>query len=232
MDWWRLAEHWAPMMSAEGGGSGGQGGQQGGGQGGQEGGGQQGGGGNTETEQDRINKAAAAARRAAESEAATARDKSAQDLGYKDHADMLTQVKALKDKDLTESQKVAKERDEAKARETAALERSNRIAVNAELKVLAASKDFGIDPDVALAMIDRTNIKVADDGTVSGAKEALEALKTAKPGLFGEAGGGEGAGGSLGKGGGKTTKTPAEIAAEIGKERTTQVTSDPWADKK
>jgi hypothetical protein len=42
-----------------------------------------------------------------------------------------------------------------------------------------------VDADVAVTLMDKTKIKVGDDGAVTGAKEALEALKESKPYLFG-----------------------------------------------
>ena len=41
-----------------------------------------------------------------------------------------------------------------------------------------------LDADAALALMDKSSVKVDQNGVVSGAKEALEALKTAKPYLF------------------------------------------------
>lgn len=246
MRWFWNSQFPVPFMEAEGGGGagggtgGGAGGGSGGGEGGGTGGGGAGGGGagggtgggqQTETEQERIDRAAAAARKAAEKAAKDAQDKAAQDLGYKDHADMLAQVKAAKEKDLTDAQKAQKAAEEAKATAEAAKARGDRIAINSEIRLLAQT--MGCDPDVAVAMVDRAGIKVEADDKVSGAKEALEALKKAKPNLFGQPGG-QGAGGTVNNQGGgtKTNRTPAEIAAEAAKERAGTVDNDPWAQKK
>lgn len=202
---------------AGGGGAGGQGGQQGGG-------GQQG-----ETEQDRLDRAAAAARKSAEADAKKANDKWAQERGYKDWADFEAKDKAERDAKLTEAERLKKEKADAEAAKASERARGDRIAINAEIRLLAQT--MGCDPDVAVAMVDRTGIKVEADDKVSGTKEALEALKKAKPGLFGQAGG-AGAGGTVTPGGTKTTRTPAEIAAEAAKERVGDRTNDPWAPKK
>jgi hypothetical protein len=56
--------------------------------------------------------------------------------------------------------------------------------VESELKVQAASLDLQ-DPDLILhPLLDRSAIQVSDEGEVSGVKEALEKLKTAKPEWF------------------------------------------------
>lgn len=64
-----------------------------------------------------------------------------------------------------------------------ALEKANSRLVAAEVKAIGASLGL-VDADVALALLDKTKVKVKDDGTVEGVKEALEALKTSKAYLF------------------------------------------------
>ncbi len=68
----------------------------------------------------------------------------------------------------------------------AALEKAGagakQLLIRAEVKVLAQSLDI-VDADAAFALADLSKVQVAEDGKVSGVKEALEALLTAKPWL-------------------------------------------------
>lgn len=62
----------------------------------------------------------------------------------------------------------------------AANERANSVMIAAETKIMCAEMGF-VDSDVAYQLMDKTAIKVDDNGKVTGVKEALEALKAAKP---------------------------------------------------
>lgn len=80
-----------------------------------------------------------------------------------------------------------KQVQEAKVAAQAATEKANQRLIRAEVKVLA--KDLGIvDPEAAFALADLSKVQVAEDGTVSGVREALEALAKAKPYLIGKSG--------------------------------------------
>ena len=57
---------------------------------------------------------------------------------------------------------------------------------NAVLAV--ASKANFVDPQDAYAMLDRSELEIGDDGTVSGVENAIKALAKAKPYLVGEPG--------------------------------------------
>ncbi len=67
------------------------------------------------------------------------------------------------------------------------LEQITRAADNkliaAEVRIQGAAMGL-LDADAALALMDKSGVKVDQSGAVSGAKETLEALKTAKPYLF------------------------------------------------
>ena len=105
-----------------------------------------------------------------------------------------------------------KQVEEAKTAAQAATEKANQRLIRAEVKVLA--KDLGIvDPDAAFALADLSKVQVAEDGTVSGVMDALEALVKAKPYLVGKAGqGGVGSGSNPGAGaGGAQTFTREQI---------------------
>lgn len=62
----------------------------------------------------------------------------------------------------------------------AAQEKANNLLIVAETKALCTELGI-IDADVAFQLMDKTNVKVDEAGKVTGAKEALEALKAAKP---------------------------------------------------
>ena len=64
------------------------------------------------------------------------------------------------------------------------LARANELLIAADVRNTGAVMGL-IDAETALLLLDRTNVKVDDKGAVTGVKEALEALKTAKPYLFG-----------------------------------------------
>lgn len=64
-------------------------------------------------------------------------------------------------------------------------ERANRLLIAAEIKSLGAAMGL-IDPEAALQLMNREGVTVDDKGAVSGAQEALNALKESKPYLFGQ----------------------------------------------
>lgn len=70
---------------------------------------------------------------------------------------------------------------------------NNTVIANANSALIAKAIDTklgsikladGISSDVILAVLDRTNIKVADGGKVTGVDEAFEALQKSNTGLF------------------------------------------------
>lgn len=65
----------------------------------------------------------------------------------------------------------------------AQIDAANKLVVSAEIKSLGAAMGL-VDADAAMALLDMSGVKL-EDGKVSGAQEALDALKTAKPYLFG-----------------------------------------------
>ena len=66
------------------------------------------------------------------------------------------------------------------------LARANGLLIAADVRTTGAAMGL-VDADAALLLLDRTNVKVDEKGAVTGVKEALEALKTAKPYLFANA---------------------------------------------
>lgn len=82
--------------------------------------------------------------------------------------------------ELTELQKAQKERDEAKAEAARLADERQKERVNNAIEKAARGLKFRDEAD-AVTMIDRAKVKIAEDGTVSGIKEALEELVKAKP---------------------------------------------------
>jgi len=90
----------------------------------------------------------------------------------------------------TKEENAKKLPDEVQKVIDAQLELANGRLIAAEVKTQGATLGL-IDPDAALALLPKDSkdkIKVDDKGAVSGVKEALEALKKAKPYLFGQPG--------------------------------------------
>lgn len=122
--------------------------------------------------------------------------------------------------DAAELRRKAKAFDDAEAANLSELEKANARAEAAELAASAATtsaksvlrkaaitvaaKDT-VDPDaVNLFLADDKTIIVGDDGTVTGAAEAIAALLEERPHLKGTGnGGGQGNGGNAGNGNGK-----------------------------
>lgn len=77
--------------------------------------------------------------------------------------------------------------EDAKKQISAAMETANNRLIAAEVKSEGSTMGL-IDAEAALAFLDREKVKVDDKGTVTGVKEALEALKEAKGYLFGPTG--------------------------------------------
>lgn len=56
--------------------------------------------------------------------------------------------------------------------------------IAAEVRAYGAQMGL-LDAETALLLLDKSHVSVSEDGKVQGVKEALEALKTDKPYLFG-----------------------------------------------
>lgn len=118
-----------------------------------------------------------AARRKAEQDAAAERDR------------LAAQIAEHEKSQLSEKERAERERDEAQAAAKTAAERAASKLLRAEVVFHAGSLGF-VDPDDALALLDRSQITFDDQGDPQGVKKALEQLATAKPHLLG--GGGSG----------------------------------------
>lgn len=106
------------------------------------------------------------------------------------------ELKAIRDKDLPEAEKTKKDLEETTKRAEAAEAslRTQRIQ-NAFLRDNTHSWK---DPEAALALVDLTGVDIAEDGQVTGLKDALKRLSGKYPWMLNEKGkeGDEGKGGS------------------------------------
>ncbi len=122
-----------------------------------------------------------------------------------------------------------------KAALEAASAKAKGMLLAAEVKSVCAALGV-VDPEAAAKLADLSKAQVADDGKVSGVKEAIEELLKAKPYLKGAAGGGKG---PVGAPGGNPPPSgeadPVAAARALAEERNKgkQPTGgyDPWATK-
>ena len=85
---------------------------------------------------------------------------------------------AEEDAKLSETEKLKKELADMNAAKESVLKTANDRLVSAEIK---SKSDKFIDPDVVLALVDRSKITVKDDGTIEGVTAALDELAKNKP---------------------------------------------------
>ena len=110
------------------------------------------------------------------------------------HTKAAEEAQAARDAAIAEAARIkaeieAQSAEKLKAAEAKAVEATTKAqqkAVNADLKV--AAKDAGaVDPSDVLALLDRSKLKLNDDGDVTNAAELMADLKKTKPHLFGSA---------------------------------------------
>lgn len=178
---WMMRHNWMPLMDADGGGSGGSGA---GGQGGS--GGAGGGEGGNQPFAIFPDEQSFMARITREGKKLA--DEMAKKLGFESFEKMQEAAKAKLDLDKqgqTELEKALAAQKEAEEKGKKALETANQRLINAEIKIFAVDAKF-VDPDDAVALIDRSGIQIDENGKITGVKEAVEALAKAKPHLIGE----------------------------------------------
>ncbi len=122
----------------------------------------------------------------------------------KDKASKLDQLEESKktetEKLLAAVEKAGRTAEEATTREQAATERekqahehANSLLVRSAV-VSEAAKQSAVDPDDVFGLLDKAKVTISDDGTVTGAQEAVKDLLKAKPHLVGRTGGNFGGG--------------------------------------
>lgn len=92
------------------------------------------------------------------------------------------ELKQLRDKDLPEQEKLKRDYDEAtKQVETL---RATNSKLSLEVAFLKDNTYIWQNPARALQLVDLSQVEIADDGSVTGLKEALKALATSDPYLL------------------------------------------------
>lgn len=97
-------------------------------------------------------------------------------LAWKETEKKLKAVIGLKDTDEIDDTKIAAYQTSQNAKITAAEQKANAKLILAEIKSLD-----GYNPKLVSALLDRSKVTIAEDGTVTGLKEAVEALAVEYP---------------------------------------------------
>jgi hypothetical protein len=82
---------------------------------------------------------------------------------------------------LSETEKLKKQLDETNTAKESALKTANNRLIAAEIK---SKSDKFIDPDVVLALVDKSKVTVKEDGSIEGVDAVLDELAKAKPHLL------------------------------------------------
>lgn len=128
---------------------------------------------------------------------------------YEDYDDIKAKLIAFeqveeerKKQEMTEVERLQAEKDEAakkvvEASELAqkAQEKANARILNTEIKSVARSLNAN-DPNDVLALLDKSEIKVDEEGNIQGVESAVESLKASKPWMFKQVIGVDASGGS------------------------------------
>jgi len=144
----------------------------------------------------------------AELDALISREKGRERKKYADYDEMRAERDRLKAEEeareaakLTETQRLQAEKDEAlrKAAEeaekaTKAKEAADKRVIDAEIRSIARALNANDANDV-LSFVDKSKVSIDESGNVTGAEDAVKAVKEAKPYLFKSSTGGADAGG-------------------------------------
>lgn len=117
----------------------------------------------------------------------------------------------------------------------AAEKNAKQMLLRAEVRALGAELGV-VDADVVWQLVDLSKAQIADDGKITGVKEAIEALLKDKPFLKGSTGAKPGVGAPGGNPGPSGAPDPVEAAKKLAEERNKGKTVpaggyDPWATK-
>lgn len=94
-----------------------------------------------------------------------------------------------------EKEEAAKRAEEASEQAKQAQEKANQRIINTEIKSIARALNAN-DPNDVLALLDKSNVEIDDEGNVKGIEDAVKALKEAKPWMFKQVIGADASGGS------------------------------------
>jgi hypothetical protein len=170
-----------------------------------------------------------------ESESKVQLERQAKEFGFETYQAMQEAAKTKKETDDASKSELEKEkaaRQKAEGEKKAAFETANARLLNAEIKIAAASGGF-VDPADAVALVDRSGLRVDEQGNVTGVKEAMEKLAKAKPHLLtGKSAGSPGSTGNAGRqeGAGETDVDRIRKMAEERNKGAQALTGgyDPW----
>ncbi len=120
----------------------------------------------------------------------------------------------LQDANKSELEKAQETARKAEEKGAAALSAANERLVRAEVKLIASQMGI-IDPDAALALMDRSAVKVNDAGEVEGVKAALDKLVKDKAYLLGQNSGSGTSATNGARGGNQQQETDAQRRARV-----------------
>ncbi len=96
---------------------------------------------------------------------------------------------------LAEKEEAARKAQEAEEQAKKAQESANQRIINTEIRSIARSLNAN-DPNDVLALLDKSNVEIDEEGNVKGVEDAVKALKEAKPWMFKQAIGADALGGA------------------------------------
>ena len=117
-------------------------------------------------------------------QAQTRREVRSQFSDYNQLKDRAAKADELEQAQLTEQEKLEARALEAERKAASAAEQISSAMIASEVKVRASQMGI-IDPDAALLLIDRTNVRYSEDDGVTGVDAALTQLMDDKPYLKG-----------------------------------------------
>jgi DNA repair exonuclease SbcCD ATPase subunit len=94
-----------------------------------------------------------------------------------------------------EKEEAAKQAAEATEQAKKAQEAANRRIIDTEIRSIARALNAN-DPNQVLALLDKSGVELAEDGSIVGAEEAVKAFKEASPWMFKQPIGADASGGS------------------------------------
>lgn len=139
------------------------------------------------------------------------------------------ELQKIRDGQRTEKEKLTEQLSTAERKRVDAEARVADTAIRSEVRVLAAQR--GVDPDAAIALIDRSKVTYAEDKGVEGVAAALDALLEAKPFLKVE-GDGKRPAPKINSGGGKPSNAVTLNADELAAAQKLGVKPEAYANKK
>ena len=118
-------------------------------------------------------------------QAQTRREVRNQFSDYAQLKDRAARADELEQAQLTDQEKLEARATEAERKAASAAGQVSAAMISSEVKVRATQLGI-IDPDAALLLLNRTNVRYSEDGGVTGVDEALTQLMEAKPYLKGQ----------------------------------------------